>query len=64
MLPTFPESLPTKAQRHLESLGVKVHTNTRVTSVDVDGIVAGGQRIVRARCCGEPVCWPHQQVVG
>ena len=45
VLPTFPESLSTKAQRHLESLGVKVHTNTRVTSVDADGIVAGGQRI-------------------
>jgi NADH:ubiquinone reductase (H+-translocating) len=45
VLPTFPESLSAKAQRHLESLGVKVQTNTRVTGVDADGIVAGGQRI-------------------
>ncbi|HET9178594.1 MAG TPA: NAD(P)/FAD-dependent oxidoreductase [Terriglobia bacterium] len=45
VLPTFPESLSARAQQHLESLGVKVYTNTRVTSVDADGIVAGGQRI-------------------
>ncbi len=45
VLPTLPESLSAAAQRHLESLGVKVHTNTRVTSVDADGIVAGGQRV-------------------
>lgn len=45
VLPAFPESLSAKAQRHLEGLGVKVYTSTRVTSVDADGIVAGGQRI-------------------
>lgn len=45
VLPTFPEILSLKAQRHLESLGVEVFTNTRVTSVDSDGIVVGGQRI-------------------
>jgi NADH dehydrogenase len=45
VLPTYPEGLSTKAQRHLESLGVKVFTNTRVTSVDADGMVANGQRI-------------------
>ncbi|HEX5484221.1 MAG TPA: NAD(P)/FAD-dependent oxidoreductase [Terriglobia bacterium] len=45
VLPTFPESLSAKAQRHLESLGVQIRANTRVTSVDADGIVAGGQRI-------------------
>jgi NADH:ubiquinone reductase (H+-translocating) len=45
VLPTFPEDLSAKAQRHLESLGVKVFTNTRVTSVDADGIVADGQRV-------------------
>ena len=44
-LPTFPEDLSAKAQRHLESLGVKIYTNTPVTSVDADGIVAGGQRV-------------------
>jgi len=43
VLPTFPEHLSAKAQRHLESLGVKVYTNTSVTSVDADGVVANGQ---------------------
>jgi NADH dehydrogenase len=45
ILPTFPEDLSAKAQRHLEGLGVKVFTNTRVTSVDADGIVANGKRV-------------------
>jgi NADH dehydrogenase len=45
IVPTFPEALAAKAQRHLESLGVKVYTNTPVSSVDEDGIVAGGKRI-------------------
>jgi NADH dehydrogenase len=45
ILPSYPESLSRKAQQHLESLGVKVFTNTRVTNVDSDGIVAGGQKV-------------------
>ena len=45
VLPTFPEVLSAKAQRHLESLGVKVYTNTRVATVDADGITANGQRV-------------------
>jgi len=45
ILPTFPEVLSAKAQRHLESLGVKVFTNTPVTSIDAEGIVAGGTRV-------------------
>jgi NADH dehydrogenase len=45
ILPTYPEVLSFKAQRHLESLGVEVFTNARVTSVDADGILVGGQRI-------------------
>ncbi len=45
ILPTFPEVLSAKAQRHLESLGVQVFTNTRVTAVDGGGIVADGKRI-------------------
>lgn len=45
ILPTYPEALSIKAQQHLEKLGVEVHTNARVTSVDSDGIVVGGQRI-------------------
>src|SRR5204862_7643741 len=44
-LPTCRRDLSAKAQRHLESLGVKIYTNTRVTRVDADGIVAGGQRV-------------------
>jgi len=45
VLPTYPEELSRKAQRHLESLGVEVLTNARVTNVDTDGIVVGGQKI-------------------
>lgn len=45
ILPSYPETLSLKAQRHLESLGVEVVTNTRVTSVDSEGIVAAGQKI-------------------
>lgn len=45
ILPTYPENLSIKAQDHLEDLGVEVHTNARVTSVDPEGIVVGGQRI-------------------
>jgi len=48
ILPTYPESLSIKAQRHLESLGVQVHTNSRVTSVDSEGIIVGGERIQAA----------------
>jgi NADH:quinone reductase (non-electrogenic) len=45
VLPTFPEILSADAQRHLEGLGVKVYTNTRVTAVDAEGIVANGTRV-------------------
>jgi NADH dehydrogenase len=45
VLPAYPEALSAKAQRHLQGLGVKVHTSTRVTLVDDQGIVAGGQRV-------------------
>jgi NADH:ubiquinone reductase (H+-translocating) len=45
ILPAFPEALSAKAQRHLESLGVEVYTNARVTSVDEGGIVADGKRV-------------------
>ena len=46
VLPTYPEGLSTKARRHLESSGVRVHTNARVTDVGPDGIVVNGQRIL------------------
>jgi NADH:ubiquinone reductase (H+-translocating) len=45
ILPTYPEELSTKAQQHLESLGIRVHTNARVTDVGSDGIVVNGQRV-------------------
>jgi NADH:ubiquinone reductase (H+-translocating) len=45
ILPTYPEDLSIKAQRHLEGLGVEVYTNSPVTRVDSEGIVVGGQRI-------------------
>ncbi len=45
ILPTFPEVLAAKAQRHLEGLGVEVYTNTRVTGVDAGGIIADGKRV-------------------
>lgn len=45
ILPAYPEALSIIAQRHLESLGVQVFTNTRVTSMDADGVVIGGQKV-------------------
>ena len=45
VLPTYPEDLSIKAQRHLESLGVEVYTNAPVTRVDSEGIVVDGQKI-------------------
>jgi NADH dehydrogenase len=45
VLPTYPETLSARVRHHLERLGVKVHPSTRVTVVDADGIVAGGQRV-------------------
>jgi len=45
VLPTYPEALSAKAARHLERLGVRLHTSTRVTLIDAEGIVAGGQRV-------------------
>jgi NADH:ubiquinone reductase (H+-translocating) len=45
ILPTYPEDLSTKAQRHLESLGVQVHTDARVTDVGPEGIIVNGQRV-------------------
>jgi len=48
VLPSYPENLSAKAQRHLEQLGVKVYTSTLVTGVDADGIIANGQRVPAA----------------
>ena len=46
ILPTYPEALSAEAQRHLEKLGVRVVTGTRVTLIDAEGIIAGGQRVL------------------
>jgi len=48
ILPTYPERLSKEARRHLESLGVRVYPNARVTTVDSEGIVVGGQRVPAA----------------
>ena len=48
VLPSYPEALSARAQRHLEQLGVKVCTSTSVTSIDADGIIANGQRVPAA----------------
>ena len=48
VLPSYPEALSARAQRHLEQLGIKIFTGTRVTSIDADGIVANGQRVPAA----------------
>jgi len=48
VLPSYPEILSAKAQRHLETLGVKVCTSTSVTSVDAEGIIANGERVPAA----------------
>ena len=45
VLPTYPEALSTKAQRHLESLGVQVHTHARVTDVSPEGVVVNGEPV-------------------
>ncbi len=45
ILPTFNEALSHTAERDLRGLGVDVMTNTRVTSLDADGVTAGHQRI-------------------
>jgi NADH:ubiquinone reductase (H+-translocating) len=45
ILPTFAEDLSAKAHRHLQQLGVKIFTGTRVEKVDAGGIVVDGKRI-------------------
>ncbi len=48
LLTAYPDSLSEKAKRTLERLGVEVRTNTRITEVRADEVVAGSDRI-RAR---------------
>ncbi len=48
ILPSFPESLATRATRDLEDLGVEVRVNSAVTRVGPDGVWIGDEQI-RAR---------------
>jgi NADH:ubiquinone reductase (H+-translocating) len=64
VLPTFPEILSAKAQRHLESLGVKVYTNTRVTNVDAAGIVVQWRARSGRHSVGARACWRLPQADG
>ncbi len=45
VLSSFPESLSRYAAARLQHLGVELHLNAPVESVDADGIVAAGKRI-------------------
>jgi NADH dehydrogenase len=48
VLPTYPEKLSSSARRHLERLGVTIHTGVPVDSVTGEGIVVAG-KLVRSR---------------
>jgi NADH dehydrogenase len=45
VLPGYPETLSAKARRQLERLGVEVRTGTRVTGLDAEGALLGGERL-------------------
>ncbi len=45
ILPTYPEDLSIKAQRHLEQLGVTICTGMPVENVTSEGITVGGKTI-------------------
>ena len=44
ILPTFPESLASTAQRDLSDLGVEVHTSSIVTRIERDAVYVGDER--------------------
>jgi NADH:quinone reductase (non-electrogenic) len=46
VLPSFPPHLSEVARRHLTELGVEVRTDSVVETIDADGIVAAGARLV------------------
>jgi NADH:ubiquinone reductase (H+-translocating) len=52
ILPTFPESLATKAHAELTRLGVEVRTNCAVSAVDGRGVVIAGEHLA-----AETVVW-------
>jgi NADH:ubiquinone reductase (H+-translocating) len=45
ILPSFDEKLAARAMRDLESLGVQVWTNARVTNVSADGVRVGEEQV-------------------
>jgi NADH dehydrogenase len=45
ILPSFVPELASRAMRDLESLGVQVWTNSRVTAIDAEGVQVGDERI-------------------
>lgn len=45
LLSTYPPELSAAAARQLEKLGVLVRTNCRVSAIDAEGVVLGGERI-------------------
>lgn len=45
ILPTYPEKLSEDARRHLERIGVDVHTNAKVERVDEHGVIVNGSRV-------------------
>lgn len=53
VLPIFPETLIRKTERHLQKLGVKVHTNTGVEEVGADHVILGSLGTVKS----ETVIW-------
>jgi len=46
IVPTFAESLSRKAHARLTQMGVEIRTNARVETVDAEGVVAFGGRLV------------------
>lgn len=45
ILPTYTEGLSQKSRQHLEELGVQVHVNAKVETVDAEGVIVAGTRI-------------------
>ncbi len=45
VLSTYPPELSAKARAQLERLGVEVRTDSRVTAIDAEGVMIGGERI-------------------
>jgi NADH dehydrogenase/putative oxidoreductase len=45
VLPTFPETLSTRAKVALEKLGIEVRLNSRVSAVDEEGVLIGEERM-------------------